>query len=261
MASTRSALLNLAIAFLLMVYTVDLMLPQSNESRQDVLAPIITGVSIILIILYILYTLLRYKTHAQLYDDDDWVDDYQPDISEAPGFDVTSTDRQHRNLSNNDDDQSSSDMPEIRYSTAGFLVLFSFALLVFFANSIMTHIVLTGAVTSRFYGLFVIPVCLKAALHFDVILDAWTGRMESALGTTTDGALRAMYLVYPMLIFLSRILGYSIDMAFAMDEIMVTALATFILAPIAARGTSTFLDGGLLLLMYVILYYDGVSVR
>ena len=100
----------------------------------------------------------------------------------------------------------------------------------------MTHVTLTGAATSRIYGLFVIPVCLKAALHFDVILDALTGRMESALATTMDVALRAMYLLYPMLIFLSRILGYSMDMTFALDEIMVTALATFILAPIAARG-------------------------
>ena len=230
------------------------MFPQSIDIRQDVLAPITTGISITLVILYILYTVFRYKTHAQLYDNDYWVDDYQPDISDAPGLDVTNTDRQHRNLSNKDDDQSSADMPEIRYFTAIFLALFSCALLVFLANSIMTHIVLTGAATSRFYGLFVIPVCLKVALHFDVILDALTGRMESALATTTEGALRAMYLLYPTLIFLSRILGYSMDMIFALDEIMVTALATFILAPIAARGTSTFLDGGLLLLMYVLFY-------
>ena len=257
----RSALLNLAIAFLLIIYTMDFVLLQSTDSRQDVLAPIITGVSIILVILYILYIFIRYKTHAELYDNNYWVDDYQPDISDAPGLDVANTDRQHRNLSNNDDDHSSSDMPEISYFTAGFLSLFSCTLLVFFANSTMTHLILTGAATSRFYGLFVIPVCLKAAQHFDVIHDALTGRMESALATTTNGALRAMYLLYPMLILLSRILGYSMDMAFALDEIMVTFLATFILAPIAARGTSTFLDGGLLLLMYVILYYDGVSVR
>ena len=238
------------------------MLPQSIDIRQDVLAPITTGVSITLVILYILYTFFRYKTHAQLYDNDYWVDDYQPDISDAPGFDVTNTDRQHRNLSNkDDDDQSSADMPGIRYFTAVFLALSSCALLVFFANSIMMHIVLTGAATSKFYGLFVIPVCLKVVLHFDVILDALTGRMESALATTTEGALRAMYLLYPMLVFLSRILGYSMDMTFALDEVMVTALATFILAPIAARGTSTFLDGGLLLLMYVLSYQDGVSVR
>ena len=244
-----------------MVYTIDLVLSQSSDSRQDVLAPITTGVSIVLVIVYTLYIFFRYKSHADFYDNDYWVDDYQPDISDAPGLDVTSTDRQPRKLSNDDDGQSSSDLPEISYFTAGFLALFSCALLVFFANSTMTHIVLTGAATSRFYALFVVPVCLKAALHFDVILDALTGRMESALATTTDGALRAMYLLFPMLISLSRILGYSMDMAFALDEIMVTALATFILAPIAARGTSTFLDGGLLLLMYVILYYDGVSVR
>ena len=237
-----------------MVYSIELMLPQLNDIREDVLAPLITGVSITLVILYILYIFFRYKTHAQLYDNDSWVDDYQPDISDAPGFDVTNTDRQHRNPSNNDDDQSTADMPEIRYITAGLLALLSCALLIFFAKSIMTHIVLTGAATSRLYGLFVVPVCLKVALHFDVILDALTGRMESALATTTDGALRAMYLLYPMLIFLSRIVGYSMDMTFALDEIMVTALATFILAPIAARGTSTFLDGGLLLLMYVFSY-------
>lgn len=224
-----------------MVYTIGVVL----SPLVDVPAPIITGVSIILVILYILYIFFRYKTHAALYDNAYWVDDYQPDISDAPEFDVTNTDRQHRNLSNNDDYHSSSDVPEISYFTAGFLALFSCSLLVYFANSTMTHIILTGIATSRLYGLFVIPVCLKATLHFDVILDASTGKMESALATTTNGALRAMYLLFPMLIFLSRMLGYSMDMTFALDEIIVTALATFILAPIAARGTSTFLDGGI----------------
>lgn len=75
---------------------MELMLPRLNDIREDVLAPLITGVSITLVILYILYIFFRYKTHAQLYDNDNWVDDYQPDISDAPGFDVTNPDRQHR---------------------------------------------------------------------------------------------------------------------------------------------------------------------
>lgn len=248
-ASTRSALLILSMAFLLIVYTVDFVLSGSIFGRQEVLAVIDCVISVVLVILYILYLFFRYKSHAELYDDDDWVDDYQPDIPEAPGLDVTNADGGHRNL--RDDNQSSEDDPILRHLTAIFLALFSFALIVFFANWIVTHVILTGATTIRFYGLFVVPVCLKADLHGEVILDALRGRMESAMVTTTNGALRNLYLLFPISIFLSRILGYPMNMVFEFDEIMVTALATFILAPIAARGRTTFLDGGLLLLMYV----------
>lgn len=48
------------------------------------------------------------------------------------------------------------------------------------------------------------------------------------------------------------------NMVFELDELTVTFLATFILAPISARGSSTFLDGALILLMYVRLYMGGI---
>ena len=247
-----------------MVYMIDALIWPSNSKRQDVLAPIATGVSIVFVILYVLYIFFRYKTHAYFYDNEYWVDDYQPDIPDTPGLDVTDSDRQRRNLlSKGDDNQSSSDTPEIRRFAASFLALLSCVLLILLANSIMTQLIPMGAATLRFYGLFVVPVCLKAVLHGEVIVDASTGRMDAALATTMNAALRAMYLLFPIFICLSRILGYTMDMVFAVDEIMVTALATFILGPISARGTSTFLDGGLLLLMYVIfLYHDaGFSFR
>ena len=236
-------------AFLLIVYTVNFVLSGSIFGRQEVLAVIDSVISVVLVILYILYLFFRYKTHAPLYEDDHWVDDYQPDIPEAPGLDVPNLDRRRRNL--HDDNQSSQDDPILRSLTASFLALFSFTLMVFIANQIMTHVILTGATITRFYGLFVVPVCLKAALHGEVILDALKGRMESTMVTTTNGALRNLYLLFPISISLSRILGYPMNTVFEFDEIMVTALATFVLAPIAARGRTTFLDGGLLLMVYV----------
>lgn len=231
-------------AFLLMVYTMDLGLSYSNVGRQGVLAPISSSISIVLVILYILYLFFRYKTHAQLYEDDHWVEDYQPDIPDLPGLDVRNADGQRRNLSSHmDDDRGPGHL------IASFLAIFSCVLMVFFAISIVTHVVRIGASTTRFYGLFVVPVCLKAALHFEAIRDAFHARMESTLATTMNGALRAIYLLFPLFILVSRILRYPMNLLFDLDDIMVTALATFILAPIMARGSSTFLDGGLLLIM------------
>ena len=239
-----------------MVYTIDFVLQPSTGSRQDVLASIATGISITFVVVYVLYIFFRYRTHAQFYDQEYWVDDYQPDITDAPGLDTSDNDQRRGLLpSVGDDDRSSLDVPGIRYFTASFLALLSCALLILLANSIITHIIPLGTATLRFYGLFVVPVCLKAALHWEVIISAFNGRMDAALATTTDGALRVMYILFPIFIFLSRLLGYAMDMVFATDELIVTALATFTLNPIAARGTSTFLDGGLLLLMYVIVLY------
>lgn len=224
------------------------------------------SISVVLVVLYILYLFFRYKTHALLYEDDHWVDDYQPDIPiddyQPAGLYATNSDSQRRNLdSHGDAELSREESPVLGYFIAITFCLLSCAVMVFFADSIVTHVTLTGATTTRFYGLFVVPVCLKAALHGEVIHNAWNGKMESTLVTTTNGALRTMYLLYPMFIFLSQILGYSMDMVFEVDEIMVAALATFILGPIAARGSSTFLDGGLLLIMYVRSCIGGLYAR
>ena len=124
---------------------MDAVLSKSNFNRQDVLAPIATGISIAFVILYILYTFFRYTL---LYDNEYWVDDYQPDRPEASEFDVTDTDRRRGNrLFEVHDDQSGSDSRELRYLTAGLFAIFSCALLIFFANSIITQIVLTGPAT------------------------------------------------------------------------------------------------------------------
>lgn len=248
-------------AFWLMVYTLDRVLSHPNMDQKDVLAPISSIISVVQVILYILYLFFRYITHPAYYEYEHWVDDYQPDIPDAAGLDVTNTDGRSENFGSHDNDERSSGDPTLGHFMASFLVLSSGALMLFFANSIVTNVILTGAATTRFYGLFVVPVCLKAALHGEVIFNACTGRMESTLDTTTNGALRVVYLLCPMFIFLSRILGYPMNMVFDFDDIMVTALATFILAPIVARGSSTFLDGGLLLLMYVKDCIGGFSAR
>ena len=249
-----------------MIYTMDTFIPQSSAGRQDLLVQISVSISVVLIVLFILYLFFRYKTHALIYEDDHWVDDYQPDIPiddyQPAGLYATNNDTQRKNIdSHGGAELSREESPILGYYIAITFCLVSCAAMVFFADSIVTHVTLTGAATTRFYGLFVVPVCLKAALHGEVIQNAWDGRMESTLATTTDGALRTMYLLYPMFIFLSRILGYSMDMVFELDVIMVTALATFILGPIAARGSSTFLDGGLLLIMYVRSCIGGLYAR
>lgn len=247
-------------AFLLIVYTMD-RFSRLEVGQPDLLAPISSGISVVLVILYILYIFFRYRTHAGLYDDY-WVDDYQPDIPDVAGLLVTDADARRRDRgSPGDEGLSREDDPRLGYLTASLFVLLSTTLMVLVADSVVTRIPLTGATTARFYGLFVVPICLKSALHGEVIYNALTGKMESTLATTTDGALRTMYLLYPMLIFLSRILGYPMNMVFELDELIVTFLATFVLAPIAARGSSTFLDGALILLMYVRLYMGGIFTR
>lgn len=143
----------------------------SEVGQPDLLAPISSGVSVVLVILYVMYIFFRYKTHAQLYEDDDWVDDYQPDIPDVAGLLVTNADARRRDRgSPGDDGLSREDDPRLGYLTASIFALLSTTLMVLVADSVVTRIPLTGATTARFYGLFVVPICLKSALHGEVFI-------------------------------------------------------------------------------------------
>lgn len=247
-AQTRGSLLILSMAFLILVktyamytYNIAPLLP----SIENGVTKISIAISVVLLVLYLLYNCFRYATHTAFYDEH-WVGDY---------------DEESR------DDENSPPRDEtlgtiLAPIPAIFFVLVTIALIVPCALVITTRLPLVSPRTAALYPLFIIPVCLKAPLHLIALRSALTLDMEGMLSITIDGALRTLYLLCPLFVILSRIFqDQPWNLSFDLDQIMMTALAVFIIAPIMSRGASTFLDGGLLLAICVIVYLEqGIQI-
>ena len=205
----------------------------SSNTRTD-LKDISTGISIVLLIIYSLYNYFRYKTHTSLFDDE-WVGDYDPETSDdgpSPPSDNTSG-------------MLLAPVPAVVFT------LSSIALIVPCALVVTNHLPFVDPRIKTLYAFFILPVCLKSPLHYYAIRSAIKLDLNTVLDITIDGALRTLCLLCPLFVFVSRIgrLDQPFMFLFELDRVLEMALAILIVGPMMARGTSTFLDGGLLLAM------------
>ena len=223
----------MALLFTTYAYTYDMVTISVNVETG--LGKISMGVSIVLLVLYVAYSFFRYRSHAALYDDH-WVRDYQEeslDEEDLPPTDETS--------------EILAPIPALCF------VISSIALIVPFALIVSTQLYLVNSRVKTLYPLFILPVCLKSPLHFIAFRYARLNDMEGALNISMDGALRVLYLLCSLLVILSRVLRQNppLNLLFDFDQVLMTSLAVLIVSPILRRGKSTFLDGGMLLAMYV----------
>jgi calcium/proton exchanger cax len=236
--TTQGSLLSLSTALLLVVFVFDFAAIEA-DSRSGV-ATISVGVSVLSVLLFTLFNCFRYYTHTARFDQEIWADDYQ--------------DGPLRN-----DDASNDTMATILAPIpAAISALLSFALIIPCALIVTRNMSHTTQHVKSFYSYFVIPVLLKSPLHAGAVAAALKQDMGKVIDTTVGGTVQLLYLHFPVLVLLSQIRDgdNSMTMLFEYDQVIIMALAVFILNPILSRGTSTFLDGGMLLVMYVASWYS-----
>ena len=216
-------------ALLLLLYSFD-STAQHDEKLELIdtqLERLSFGVSIVLLLLYGLYLSFQHRTHAALYDDDDlvWNEEEQ---------EYTRRDTQEMGFLN--------PLTAMAYATI------SFGLMAMCVVNLIPS--LDRSVTTLVYGLFIVPVCLKAAVHSFAIKAALCARMDDFLSSTMDGAIRMVFLFCPIFFFVAKILRQPTTLLFGLEDVLATMLATWIVAPILGKGKTNFLDGALLLAMY-----------
>lgn len=107
-----------------------------------------------------------------------------------------------------------------------------------------------------FVGVVLIPTIGNLAEHLVALQLAYKNRMEFAMAVTFGSSLQVALFVAPVLVLLGALMGQPMDLVFTPLEIAAVAAAVGISALIAIDGESNWLEGALLVLVYVIL---GVS--
>jgi Ca2+:H+ antiporter len=108
--------------------------------------------------------------------------------------------------------------------------------------------------TRVFVGVVVVAIIGNAAEHSTAILMAMKNRMDLSLGIAIGSSIQVALFVAPVLVLLSHVIAPApMDLLFTLPEVVGVALAVAITGQVVGDGESNWLEGVLLLAVYVIL--------
>ncbi len=129
------------------------------------------------------------------------------------------------------------------------------------ALAIMSE-VLTGAIepaaeamglTPLFAGVFLLAVVGNAAELLNAIRFARRDKMDLAIGITVGASIQVALLVAPVLVFAGFFMGQDMNLLFTRYEMWAVILAVFITRTLIYDGESTWLEGLMLVAIYLML--------
>ncbi len=108
--------------------------------------------------------------------------------------------------------------------------------------------------TRVFLGVIVVAVVGNAAEHSTAVLMAMKNRMELSMGIAIGSSLQIALFVAPVLVIISHFVGpRPMDLVFTPAEVLAVFVSVLISGQIASDGESNWLEGVLLLAVYLIL--------
>lgn len=112
----------------------------------------------------------------------------------------------------------------------------------------------TLGMTRVFIGVIVVAVVGNAAEHSTAVMMAMKNRMELSIGIAIGSSLQIALFVAPVLVAVSYIMGpQPMDLVFTPAEVLAIFVSVLISGHIASDGESNWLEGVLLLAVYLIL--------
>ena len=119
----------------------------------------------------------------------------------------------------------------------------------------------TFGLSEIFVGVILIPTIGNLAEHLVAVQLAWKNRMEFSMAVAYGSSLQVALFVGPVLVILGAVMGQPMDLVFTPLEIVAVGAAVGISALIALDGESNWLEGALLVIVYVILAVSFFELR
>ncbi len=137
------------------------------------------------------------------------------------------------------------------------VVLVATALLLAFLSEILVGsiegFIEAFGLTPFFVGVVLIPTIGNLAEHLVAVQLAYKDKMEFAMAVAYGSSLQVALFVGPVLVLIGAFMGQPMDLVFTPLEVAAVAAAVGISALIAFDGESTWLEGALLVIVYLIL--------
>lgn len=114
-------------------------------------------------------------------------------------------------------------------------------------------VTVTLGLTEFFIGIIVIPLVGNVAEHLVAVVVAYKNKMELSLAVSIGSSLQIALFVAPVLVFISLLFGSPLLLVFNNFELIALVAASLIGAFIALDGESNWLEGAMLLGVYVMI--------
>jgi Ca2+:H+ antiporter len=106
--------------------------------------------------------------------------------------------------------------------------------------------------TELFVGVIVVAIIGNAAEHSTAILVAMKNQMDLAYHIAVGSSMQVALFVAPVLVFLSYAIGQPMNLLFTGFEVITVGLAVAIVSLVAVDGETNWMEGVLLLAVYII---------
>lgn len=223
MAGINATLLILAVGALLIPSFFDQAIV-GDLSRE---LPLSEGVAIAMIVMYGLYVLYTFRDNDPAVNRE----------SAAAELDEHHTPKWSRNLA----------LGVLIAATVG--IVFMSEVLV---GSVETVSVSLG-LSEIFIGIIIVPLIGNAAEHLVAVQVAYKNKMELSMAIALGSSLQIALFVAPILVFIALLFGENLLLVFTSFELVAIVLAALIAAFIAQDGESNWLEGAMLLVLYIII--------
>jgi Ca2+:H+ antiporter len=226
-ASTMSSLMAVASASLIIPATLYAALSSADLDSKSNILVLSHGTAIILLILYVLYLIFQLRTHANLFDAEQAAED--------------------------DENQEEPQMSP--WAATGVLIVVTLAVAVcaeYLVDSI-DSLVETAHISKTFIGLILLPIVGNAAEHVTAVVVAVKDKMDLAMGVAIGSSMQIALLVTPFLVILGWIIDQPMTLHFQTFETVVFFLSMLVVTFVIQDGKSNYLEGAMLLGLYVII--------
>ncbi|KAJ5674205.1 Vacuolar calcium ion transporter [Penicillium macrosclerotiorum] len=261
-AQTAASLLALAVSSLI----IPTAFHTWSSAKQDHTAELSRGTSVLLLIVYGCYLFFQLKSHTDMYNaPSQKVEKRSKSEGDANrGIaqigKMTATTMGGRGAAQEvqfHDPEDEDEQPQLTLWVAGLTLCVSTALVAVCAEFMVDSIdalTTTTNISETFVGLILLPIVGNAAEHATAVTVAWKDKMDLAIGVAVGSSMQIALLVLPLIVVIGWIMGVdNMTLNFDSFEVILLFVSVLLVNYLIGDGKSHWLEGVLLMMMYLII--------
>jgi Ca2+:H+ antiporter len=263
-AQTAASLLALAVGSLIIPTAFH---KWSDATDVDKTAPLSRGTSVLLLITYGCYLFFQLKSHVDMYNRPSpkvekrrqriGEGDANRGIAQIAKMSAASMGGENAQQVQMQDPADEPEQPQLTIVVALITLGVATTLVAVCAEFMVDSIdalTATGNIGQTFVGLILLPIVGNAAEHATAVTVACKDKMDLAIGVAVGSSMQIALLVLPLIVVIGWIMGVdSMTLNFDAFQIIVLFVSVLLVNYLIADGKSHWLEGVLLMMMYLII--------
>ncbi|KAI2621321.1 calcium/proton exchanger [Xylaria nigripes] len=261
-AQTTASLMTLSAASIILPGALFMIVGKGHDDGSEghnITLSLSRGTAIILLVIYVAYLWFQLRTHHNLFGAQSTGLEAGPDRVEGAEAEEEG----------GEEGESEHEVTMNPWPAAAVLVVTTVLVSIcadYLVESI-DSLVERGGISRSFIGLILIPIVGNAAEHVTAVVVAVKNKMDLAMGVAIGSSIQIALFVTPFLVVLGWIMDRDMDLHFETFETVAFGLAVLVVIYTVQDGKSNYLEGAMLMSLYVIIaiaffvtpsrYFDG----